>query len=238
MKILATSDLHGNLPSIEHSFDLLFICGDLCPGKSQLSWLFTVFAEWVKALPFKDNFSKIILVPGNHDFVLDSISLSEIEDLNSKVGNRIVFLRHDIYEHEFAVSDGVDSLKIFGTPYCSLFGNWAFMVDDDTLDRKFSQIPNDVDILLSHDSPDTNGLGFITEGRYKTDTTGNKVLAKHIKRVKPKLFLSGHFHSGNHNLEEVNGTLMANVSYVNEFYKPTHSVLELDYDEEHREFIR
>jgi Icc-related predicted phosphoesterase len=242
MKILATSDLHGYMPVINTPFDLLFICGDVCPIHDQyyayqIGWFVNEFPVWLNGLPYKDEFSKVVLIPGNHDFGLERASKEDILEFKKNTNYRVEFLRHNLYEHEFPVSDGLDSLKIFGTPYCSIFGNWAFMVPDETLERKFSQIPDDVDILLSHDSPDINKLGAILEGPWKNDTTGNKILSKHIERIKPKLFLSGHFHSGNHNFEEVNGTYMANVSYVNERYQPVNDVLEIDYDEENRKIV-
>lgn len=239
MKILATSDLHGYLPKFDERFDLLLIAGDVCPSTNhnslyQKRWMRDDFTKWVVSLPFKDSNSKVILTPGNHDFCLEQMSGLEILEIESICGGRLKILRHDIYEHEYAVSDGLDSLKIFGTPYCSIFGNWAFMINDDALDRKFSQIPEDVDILISHDSPNVNRLGAILEGPWKSDTTGNTVLPEHIKRVKPKIFVSGHFHSGNHIPETIDGTLMANVSFVNEDYDPEYGILSIEYDEENR----
>jgi Icc-related predicted phosphoesterase len=142
-----------------------------------------------------------------------------------------------MYEFEYPVSDGLDSLTIFGTPYCSIFGNWAFMINDDALDKKFSQIPEGVDILVSHDSPNIGKIGAILEGVWKNDTTGNKILAKHIERVHPKLFVSGHFHSGNHDVQKIGNTYAANVSYINEDYYPTYPILKISYNEETRNFF-
>lgn len=242
MKILATSDLHGHFPIIEEPFDLFLIAGDVCPAVNQYfyfqkEWLMGAFVEWVNSLPFSTPWSMVILVPGNHDFGLERMTHADFIDMEHKCGGRLKVLRHDMYEFEFPVSDGLDSLTIFGTPYCSIFGNWAFMISDEALDKKFSQIPEGTDIIVSHDSPNINRLGAILEGPWKSDTTGNKVLPEHIKRVHPKLFVSGHFHSGNHELQNIDGTLMANVSYVNEDYKPAYPVLEIPYDEETRTFL-
>ena len=197
----------------------------------------TTFTAWIKSLPYAEQWSKAILVPGNHDFFLERASNAELAEIESACENRLVILRHGMYEFEYPVSDGLDSLSIFGTPYCSIFYNWAFMINDEALEEKFSQIPEGIDILVSHDSPNINKLGAITQGAYKSDTTGNKILPKHIERVKPKLFVSGHFHSGNHNLEKIGETLMANVSYVDEDYYPAYPVLKVYYNEETREFV-
>ena len=142
MKIIATSDLHGNLPLIEEPFDLMLIAGDIAPAHShyyafQFEWLMNDFVEWVNSLPINNIWSKVILVPGNHDYMLERISHSQILEFEQKCNGRLKFLRHDLYEFEFPVSDGLDSLTIFGTPYCSIFGNWAFMINDEALDKKF-----------------------------------------------------------------------------------------------------
>lgn len=238
----ATSDLHGWLPNIKEEFDLFMICGDICPASChdisyQETWLKTTFVEWVKSLPFKEVWSKVILVPGNHDFWMERMTVPQKMELEIMCEHRLKILRHDVYEFEYPVSDGLDGLKIFGTPYCSLFGRWAFMVNNETLDRKFSQIDEDVDILLTHDSPNIYGLGDVTEGPFKKEGSGNTVLPKHIERIKPLIYHCGHFHSGNKKFEERNGTWMANVCYINEDYIPSTRVLTYTFDEETKKVV-
>ena len=237
LKFLATSDLHGYLPNITEEFDLLMICGDICPVTDhnpyyQEYWIKNTFIQWINSLPYKEAWSKVILVPGNHDFWLERMTKAEKLEIEMLCNNRLKILKHDVYEFEYPVSDGLDSLKIFGTPYCSIFGHWAFMVNDETLEKKFSQIGDDVEILLSHDSPNIYGLGDITEGPFKQVGSGNPILARHIERIKPLILHTGHFHSGNKKFEERNGTWMANVSYINEDYIPSNAVLSYDFDEE------
>lgn len=220
----------------------MLIAGDVSPAHDhyylfQKEWTENEFVEWINELPYANPWSKVILVPGNHDFFLERATREEYLALERACGGRLKILRHDIYDFEFPVSDGIDSLKIFGTPYCSIFGRWAFMVNDETLDRKFSQIPEGIDVLVSHDSPTTNKLGAITEGPWKDETTGNKILAEHIERIKPKLFVSGHFHTGNHVFEKIGETWMANVSYVDESYYPNFGPIYIPYDEETRTFF-
>ena len=242
MRILSTSDLHGRLPKISQEFDLLLIAGDVCPVENhgrtfQEEWVNCEFAEWVNSLPFNTPWSKVVMVPGNHDFIFEKYSKKDCEEIENKCNGRLVILRHEPYEFEYPVSDGTDSLKIFGTPYCSVFGSWPFMIPDDKLDEKFSEIPEDVDIIISHDSPNVYGLGDITQGYRKKTGTGNRVLYKHIKRVHPKLFICGHFHTGNHDLVCDDGIFMANVSYIDESYEPYWPVFEIEYDEEKRRMI-
>lgn len=240
--ILATSDFHGYLPEIKEPFDLLLICGDVCPvechnRKFQDEWLHTDFVSWINSLPFKAINSMVVMIPGNHDFVMESYDEANYDGLTRMCNYKLKILRNTSYEFFFPVSDGIDSFTIFGTPYCTIFGRWAFMRSEEVLEAKFSEIPEDTDILISHDAPNVNKLGAITQGFYKSDTTGNPLLAKHIERVNPKLFFCGHFHSGNHTISKIGETLCANVSYVNEDYDPFWNVLSIYYDEETQKII-
>lgn len=243
IKIIASSDFHGRMPEITESFDLFLICGDICPVenhniKFQDNWLHNDFVQWINSLQFKTEWSKVVMVPGNHDFAMQNYKRKDYDGIERMCNNRLVILRNEEYDFEFPVSDGIDSLRIFGTPYCSIFGRWAFMRSSEVLEEKYSQIPNGIDILLSHDAPNIWGLGDITQGYFQQFGTGNPILSKHIERVRPKLFLCGHFHSGNHELQDIDGTLMANVSYVDESYNPYWNVLSFNYNEEREEFSR
>lgn len=241
MKIVSSSDFHGRLPEINEQFDLFLIAGDICPVEChgmafQNDWVHGEFVEWVNSLPYANPWSKVVMTWGNHDFYGERCSREDMDEIERLCNDRLAILRHESYEFEYPVSDGTDSLKIFGTPYCSVFGRWAFMIPDDKLDEKFSEIPEDVDIVISHDSPNVHGLGDITQGYYKNTGTGNKMLYSHIKRASPKLFVCGHFHSGNHELVDDDGILMTNVSYIDESYEPYWPVFSVEYDEENRKF--
>ena len=242
LKILVTSDLHGNLPFITTPFDLLLICGDICPAHDhyfsfQIEWFQTKFSKWINTLPFKNENSKVVFIAGNHDFFGERIQKEHLDVFNIETQNRCVYLRNEGYNYEYISDNGLETLSIFGTPYCKIFGNWAFMVNDELLDKKYNEIPNDLDILISHDSPDLNGLGMINEGWSKGIDAGNKILSKHIIEKMPKFFFSGHIHSGNHNFEKVGNTYMANVSYINEGYRPAYPILEFEIDSETKSLV-
>lgn len=244
MKFLATSDLHGWLPQIKEEFDLLMICGDVCPDMysveyTQIDWFNSVFIPWINNLPFKHAWSKVIFVPGNHDRCFErNVFKGQITEWEFMTLGRLKILNHDMYDFEYPVSDGTDVLRIFGTPYCKQFGNWSFMVDDETLNKKYSQIPESVDILLSHDSPNINKIGAVLdeESRFYNPNAGNKILAEHIMRIKPLIFHSGHMHSGNHVPFVLDGTYFANVSLVDEDINPVNNILSYEFNEETRQW--
>lgn len=234
IKIIALSDLHGNLPVIKEDFDLMLICGDICPAHDhfnwyQREWLSTTFAEWVLGLPFKDKASKVIFIGGNHDRYLDeepnpNQGYSSIyTDVLKPCGGRLVYLEDDEYVFEKESEDGkVESLKIYGTPWCKIFGRWWFMRPDEKLAQLYDNIPEDLDILLTHDAPDIQGCAKISMGPWAGENAGNKVLAQAIKKREPRYVFFGHIHSASHSLTKVyrKNTYIRCVSLLDEEYYP------------------
>lgn len=216
MKVCAISDLHGYLPDIEPC-DLLLICGDIMPLDIQTNmpeserWLEEVFIPWIESLPI----DQAILIAGNHDFFMERSSLKASMILNTR---KLTYLRNESTTY---ISNHGEVITIFGTPYCKIFAEWAFMRDFEILKEKYSEIPENVDILISHDAPMIGKVGKIKQGGWAGTEAGNPCLAEEILRKKPKWCFCGHIHSGEHNITEYDGIRLANVSLVNEHYEPT-----------------
>ena len=240
IKIIAFSDPHGNLPVISETFDLMLIGGDICPARNhyydfQRGWLSTTFIEWVMHLPFADKNSKVVFIGGNHDFYLyqepnpNKGDYSSIyTDILKPCGGRLVYLEDDEYVFEKETVDGkIESLKIYGTPWCKIFGRWAFMREDKKLEQLYDFIPDGLDVLLTHDAPAIQGHGKIMLGPWAGEDAGNKVLAKAIKQKEPRYVFSGHIHSASHTLTKVyrKNTYIRNVSILDEDYYPLFSPL-------------
>lgn len=242
LKILAISDLHGYLPKIEDKFDILFICGDICPAHDhyyayQKEWIENEFVTWINNLPYKDAFSVVVMTWGNHDFIGEKMREGDNNHLKKLTNGRLHILKNDMLSVEYLSDDGVKTLYVAGTPYCKIFGNWAFMVSDESLREKYSKLPNNLDVLLTHDSPRVNNLGMISQGWNSGVDAGNKILDEWIINNNPKYLFSGHIHSGNHVFEKIGNTWMANVSLVDERYDPTHPALGFEIDRETKELI-
>lgn len=233
MKLIALSDLHGNLPTIQDDFDLMVICGDICPTYShdyffQSAWIRYDFINWVNKLNFKDDDSRVILVAGNHDFFFESNGKNTYlmyEILTKATNGRLIYLHNSDYQYNHIDNDGnIINYNIFGTPYCKLFGNWAFMRSNEFLSEAYSKIPYNLDILISHDAPKIGRVGVINKGLYTFEDAGNKILADEILKKTPKYVFCGHIHSGEHNLTKVENINLYNVSLSNEnfnlSYKP------------------
>lgn len=160
-------------------------------------------------------------------FFLERISNEELKCFYISTDYKVIVLKNEEYNYEYLSDEGIKYLKIFGTPYCKIFGNWAFMLSNEKLKQKYSFIPEDCDILISHDAPDINNLGLISMGHWSGENAGNTVLAEAVNEKKPKMVFCGHIHSGNHELTKVDNTWFANVSYVNESYYPSHEILHI-----------
>ena len=242
VKTFVTSDLHGNLPIITEEFDLLLLCGDVVPAHDhyysfQKEWVENEFVEWINGLPFKNSWSKIVMTPGNHDMVFERWNEETYKYISKLTNGRLIILRNKEYVFDYLNVDGIEKqLKIFGTPYCQIFGNWAFMRTNGTLKKKFDEIPYNIDVLISHSSPDIEEYGCI---HYKPNkiykNAGCPILAKAIKEKKPKYVFCGHIHSGNHELQVIDGTAIANVSCVDESYKFRDNMLKLYIEGHERE---
>ena len=214
MKIAAISDMHGLLPKIEAS-ELLFICGDIIPLSIQrdvqksLKWLNNEFLNWVNNLPIK----QVILIAGNHDFVFERLIP---ETYNLFRDTKVKYLFCENYEY---ISDEGLIYSIYGSPYCEVFGNWPFMVESKTIKEKMSNMRNDIDFLLVHNAPTLGGLGLINAGWQTGKEAGSLTISDVILQKKPKYVFAGHIHSGNHNLANVNGISLTNVSLLDESYE-------------------
>lgn len=230
MKIAAISDIHGNLIEYPSNYwkgleecEVLFICGDILPLYYQTDipnsreWLKTDFTEWCNKLPVE----KIFFIAGNHDFIFERKS-KEMHDL-FPMNNKITYLCNEYIEYT-SIQDTFE-YKIFGTPYCHKFGNWAFMREDDILMKKFNEIPNHLDILFTHDAPyGTSDIcleGWAADGQHK----GSLPLRDAVVKKCPEILLHGHLHSTNHEREMLYETEVFNTSILNEEYKITYNPL-------------
>lgn len=233
MRIAATSDLHGNLDVLAPECDLLVVAGDVFPAglgslRGRDDWLFSVFLEWLESCPA----SKVAWIAGNHDrhleFQVKSLAVSE----------KVVYLQDTSIE--------INGLKIYGTPWTRIIGQWAFslgetpkLLDDEgfptvgiddlgrthkltryaaregiSLRHIYSRIPNDTDILITHGPP--HGVCDLDlDGRH----IGSRELRDRVVKVQPRLLICGHIH-GAYGTGQIGETLVANVSRVNDLYKP------------------
>lgn len=220
MKIAVTSDLHGYLPEIEPC-DILMICGDIMPLWAQSNmiaseeWLCTQFLPWCR----DNNAKNVVFVAGNHDHYFERKSVEVPELLRPWAKHNIYYLCNTSVE--------IEDKKIFGTPFCKIFGHWAFMRSPETLQKLYSDMPADCDIVISHDCP--YGVHDVTIERDDTEHIGNPQLLEALIEKCPKYHFSGHLHGTDHSENTIQGkTITYSVSLVDERYEPVYPVLYLE----------
>lgn len=198
MKITAISDIHGNLIDIAPC-DILLICGDISPLEIQrdhiqmTKWIFEEFQNWLMNLPCQH----VIFTPGNHDFWFEKFIKKSRIDLF----NKLTILIDDVFNINI---DG-KPINIYGSPWIKpvgRIGTWAFEKDYVDLKKLYNNIPNNIDILITHDAPSLGYVGIEVHEREIMDF-GNDVLANEIRNKEPKYAICGHIHEGKHKLDYV-----------------------------------
>lgn len=141
---------------------------------------------------------------------------------------KVTYLFHESYVY---TSKAGKEYSIFGTPYCKLFGNWAYMEMDNVLDRLYQDIPENLDILLTHDAPFGVSDIILQEDCpwYDGKThIGNKPLSKAILGKDPKIVLHGHLHSTSREFEDWGYSKVINCSIKDENYSPIYDPIIFD----------
>ena len=227
IKIAAISDLHGYFPEMIEPADILLLAGDISPLQIQFNkpkmknWIETEFAYWIKSLPV----DRVYLIAGNHDSYFESIRPSNILSMHQAC-QKLTYLKNETTHY---IDKNGQIWSIFGTPYCHIFGNWPFMRSEEYMTEKFKQIPDEVDIIISHDPPFAAGdVDVILEApQHRAQRIfqhlGNEPLRARLDNyVNCKLLVCGHIHGGCHDLDETWKTV--NVSHLNEWYEPTYPI--------------
>lgn len=209
-KIVAVSDMHGQLPDIPEC-DILVLGGDNAPdfmeerpgsravidkgAERQREWYESVFADWLCQVPAKH----AVGIGGNHDFGLDG---------------HAPFAYGLPWTYLLDEEATIEGLRVYGTPWVPNLQFWAFYGSDAALQARAEAIPEGLDILISHGPP--LGQGDRVKGWQQT-CLGDVHLAKAIVRKKPRVTVCGHIHEGFGKYESL-GVPVYNASILDEMY--------------------
>lgn len=201
-KILHLSDTHNHYAELEYrtDVDIVVHTGDAeCHTKED----FEKFLEWYEAYPIENK----IYVAGNHDIFIER---------NEKYCKTFFEASGVHYLNKSSIT--INDLKFYGEPISPRFGNWAFMADRSKMDKHWSHIPEDVNVLLTHSPP--KGILDLTETRaYQLEMCGCSALEKRVQRIPTlKLHCFGHIHNFKHvintGLRIRNGVIFSNAASV------------------------
>ena len=196
MKIWLISDTHGKHEelTIPDNIDMVISAGDGGTYKNAFMCKkdLDMFLEWFNNLPIKHK----VYIPGNHDTAMESGLIEEdsYQEIN--------FLLHESIE--------IDGVKIFGSPYTPAFYSWAYNSTEHELIELWKDIPDDIDILVTH-GPPFGILDKCLDG-YQA---GCKSLLKKVLEVKPKYHVFGHIHEDGGKEEDHGDTKFINASVLN-----------------------
>jgi hypothetical protein len=223
VRIVAISDIHGYLPPIP-ACDLLLVVGDVCPDhydgpeharehpELQRRWLHGPFKEWIGAIPLPP--SHKVFTWGNHDFVGEH---ADGPALASALGITLAV--------DEVVAPG--GLRIWLSPWCNpLPGDWAFVRPLDWLRTLYASIPDDVDVIATHQPPFGYGDLEVTAPD-RLEHVGSVDLVTAIDRVQPQIVLCGHIQraAGAYTHGAVP---ILNISVLDGAYQPTNAVTVLE----------
>jgi Icc-related predicted phosphoesterase len=199
MRLVVISDTHGLHNSIDElpDGDVLVHAGDFMNSgydpKDVLS-----FNRWLGEQPFKHR----VVCAGNHDRYFQ----------NSPHEARF-FLTNATYLENTGVT--IDNVTFWGSPYTPEFLNWAFMYTRGSGAKYWDQIPDVLDVLITHGPP----FGILDQVAPDGEHLGCAELLESVEQKRPRVHLFGHIHGGA-GVFESDVTRFVNAAYLNEQYKP------------------
>lgn len=218
--VCAISDPHGNLNFSINKCDLLLICGDIVPLDIQMNhrksrkWIINDFAEWCNNQPC----DKVLFIGGNHDMCLENHTV--YYEKVFPISNKVTYLCNSEYVY--------NNIRIYGTPFCKRFGNWAF--NSDNLETIYSSIPKRLDILITHDAPYGTTDVPLQKVHWNTrEHLGNIPLREAIIDKVPNLVFHGHIHSSKREFEQLGLSLVTNCSLLDEHYNMIYDPIYYEY---------
>jgi hypothetical protein len=122
-------------------------------------------------------------------------------------------------------SDG--PISVWATPWSNQFMQWAFMKAPGKLEALYAEIPEGIDVLVSHQPPYGYGDRSFDVGSGRVEHLGSRELLAAIERVRPRLAICGHIHDG-YGRTEYAGIPIYNVSLVDGLYRLVHAPTVID----------
>jgi Icc-related predicted phosphoesterase len=232
MRIVALSDQHGCMPAIPPC-DLLLVAGDICPDRIrdsvamfhphvQAAWFDRMVRPWIAASRARHR----IATWGNHDWCGQECDYSA--DAPARASTTTLQIAVDELTRVPADRAGARDLTVWASPWSVAFGDWAFMKSPEELAATYAQIPDGIDVLMSHQPPFGYG-DVVTDLSGDSAHVGSRELLAAIERVRPRLVVCGHIHAG-HGQYEHHGIPIYNVSVVDERYRHVHEATVIDLD--------
>ncbi len=125
----------------------------------------------------RQKFDRILCIGGNHDFPIQNRRNRE-----GPMFRNATYLEDEAFEYK--------DLRFYGTPWVPFLNSHAFYAGERVLREKWSQIPSDTDVLITHTPP----FGILDRSSRGQDL-GCVHLAERIAEIAPKIHCFGHVHA-------------------------------------------
>jgi len=145
----------------------------------------------------RQHFDLILCIAGNHD-----LELENREHTNDQPFENAVYLEDTAFEHK--------GVNFYGTPWVPDLQTHAFYADEPTLQDKWSLIPNETDVLITH-TPPAGILDRSSQGM----SPGCPHLTDAVTGIAPKIHCFGHVHASGGSLK-CHGINFINASCYNQ----------------------
>ncbi len=191
IELVLLSDTHELHRELDVPYgDVLIYAGDFTMFNRSLRAI-EDFNAWLGELPHRHK----IVVPGNHEFFLESDP-----SRRSLLHNATVLINEGVEVH---------GLRIWGTPVTPLRGGAFGMSSAEDRRRLYGQIPVGTDILISHGPPH----GILDSAPESGFHSGCTELFDAVMRLRPKLHIFGHIH-GAYGIHETSDTIFMNAALL------------------------
>lgn len=237
MRIVCISDTHSLHEMMELPLptgDVLIHAGDISNRGGERD--VTNFVNWFQDI---EGFNSKIFISGNHDHCFEQVNkphhkrdydwVRHLMAPENLAQSDVFYLEDNFMTIEYP--EFSRPIKIYGSPWQPWFYDWAFNLPrlGEELDLKWSMIPEDVDVLITHGPP--NGiLDLVDNFRQLNRNVGCELLRFHMERIKPALNVFGHIHEG-YGHEKIDDVLYVNASICTAKYIPSNKPIIVDLTE-------
>ena len=209
MRLVCISDthsLHWQMPAIPDG-DVLIHAGDSL-GQGTLDNIDDL-NSWLGTLPHRHK----LVIAGNHDWAFQHAPALARDSLSNA-----------IYLEDSGVE--IEGIRFWGSPWTPTFMDWAFMLDrGQPLHKKWQQIPESTDVLITHGPP--RGIGDLVAMGFRCQNVGCVNLLDRIQQLSLTAHVFGHIHEGYGEYSHGN-TRLINASICTGRYEPTNPPIVLD----------
>lgn len=220
MKLVCISDTHCKLNKIKlPDGDILIHAGDALSRGTESEFLDFIY----KLKKIKVKYKYIIYVPGNHDIITE-----QDEDFCK----RLCASAGVIYLNNSGVT--LEGIRFWGSAVTPRFHNWAWNRDSgtsgtsyksddsryDPIQPYWDQIPDDIDVLITHGPP----KGILDVSIYNGENCGCQYLLDKVMEIQPKYHVFGHIHHYGGSHKEINNIVFVNAAVCDEQYKASNKV--------------